>query len=296
MIESITIKNTITSDQISIDKNATISNGYWLDEVDFGQVEGTNHTFKFIDQIGETVYNTTLESRQIQVTGWVAGWNATIVSQLKQSLNHLINPKHLLEVYANGMKIQFYPRTSVKYSPTYQNNNELVSSFLITGYCPYPLFTDANSHLTSVSYTEKLFKFPLIIPANEGIMMGIRQPSLIAEVENNGDLPIGYTIEFRAGGTVINPSLTDIGTQQFIKINKTMVNGEVITVDTREGYRHIVGTVNGVESNYFKYRTFDSSWLSLNQGINYLRYNADEGVELLEVYIIYEPGYLEVDK
>ena len=292
MIESVVLKNTVLGTQININKS---SGEYWLNEVDFGQVEGNVHTFKFIDQIGETVYNTTLEPRQIQISGWVAAWDESAVRRMKQALNHFINPKHILEAYANGMKIQFYPRTSVRYSPTHKENNEFISKFLITGYCPYPLFTDENEHSVSVAYTERMFRFPLIIPADKGVMMGVRQPSLIAEVTNNGDLPVGYTIEFRAYGTVTNPILTDIGTQQFIKIAKTMSSGEVITIDTREGYRRIVGNMNGVESNYFKYRTYDSNWLSLEHGINYLRYNADEGITALEVAIRFEPGYLEVD-
>lgn len=284
--------NTVLESRLNINK---YEGEYWLDTVDFGQVEGTNHTFKFIDQVGETVYNTTLEPRQIQISGWVASWSHTEVKRLKDILNHFVNPKHLLEAHANGKKIQFYPVTSIAYSPEYRENNEVLSKFLITGYCPYPLFTNSDPRMVLVSYTTPLFKFPLIIPQDTGIMMGIRQPTLIAEIDNTGDLPIGYTIEIYAKGTVINPILTDIGSQQFIEFSKTLQDGETIIVNTREGYRKITGIVNGVESNYFKYRTFDSSWLTLQRGLNYIRYNAEEGVTALEVTIRYEPGYLEVD-
>jgi hypothetical protein len=293
LIESVVLRNTELDTEISINKT---TGEYWLDEVDFGQVEGTNHSYKFIDQVGETVYNTTLEPRQIQITGYVAGWDAISVSQMKKRLNRLVNPKHLLEAYANGKKIQFYPRTSVAYSVTYQENNELISKFLVTGYCPYPMFTDADEQNVLVSYTKHLFHFPLIIPEGEGIQMGVRQPSQIAEVTNEGDLPVGYIVEFKAYGTVVNPSLTDIETQTFIQINKTMTVGEVIRVDTREGYRKVTGSVNGEESNYFQYRTFDSSWLTLGQGLNYIQYDAESGLDALEINIRFEPGYLEVDE
>lgn len=292
MIESVVLKNTVMGTQININKD---KGEYWLDYLDPGQVENNIHTFKFLDQIGESVYNTTLEPRQISISGWVAGWSTETVHRLKLQLNSFINPKHLIELYANDLKIQFYPRTSVVYSPTYEQNNEFISKFLITGYCPYPLFTDKNEHSVSIAYTEKMFKFPLIIPKDTGIMMGVRQPSLIGEVENNGDLPVGYIIEFKAFGNVVNPILTDIGSQQFIEIRKTLTNGEVVTVDTREGSRRVIGTIGKAESNYFKYRTFDSSWLSLERGVNYLRYNAEEGITALEVNIRFEPGYLEVD-
>lgn len=292
MIESVVLKNTVLGTQIDINKS---SGEYWLNEVDFGQVESNVHTFKFIDQIGETVYNTTLGPRQIQISGWVAAWDSNSVSRMKRALNHFVNPKHLLEAYANDKKIQFYSRTSVVYSPTYKDNNEYISKFLITGYCAYPLFTDANEHTVSVASTTPLLRFPLVIPKDTGLLMGVRQPTLIAKVDNTGDLPVGYTIEFIAKGTVVNPIITDIGSQMFIKLNKTMKSGESIIVDTREGFRRIRGVINGVESNYFKYRTYDSRWLTLESGINYIRYNADEGVSALEVTIKFEPGYLEVD-
>lgn len=292
MIERITLVNTVLESKVNINKD---EGEYWLNTVDFGQVKGTNHTFKFIDQIGETVYNTTLEPRQIQINGWVAAWTHGEVQRMKGLLNHFVNPKHLLEAHVNDKKIQFYPATSVVYSPEHEENNEVLSRFLITGYCPYPLFTDSDPRFISVSFTTPLFRFPLIIPQTTGIMMGIRQPTLIAEINNTGDLPVGYTIEFHAKGTVVNPILTDIGSQQFIEFSKTMHSGEIIVVDTREGYRKITGIVNGVESNYFKYRTFDSSWLTLERGLNFVRYNAEDGVSALEVMIKFEPGYLEVD-
>ena len=40
------------------------------------------------------------------------------------------------------------------------------------------------------------FHFPKIIPANKGIIMGYRQPSLIVNVNNIGDVPTGMRIEF----------------------------------------------------------------------------------------------------
>lgn len=293
MIEALTLVNLSTNEEININ----MTNGeYWLGEVDLGQTESDIHTFKYINQIGESVYNTSIEPRSISIQGWIAGWDENKVKQQKIKLNHFINPKQTIRLIANDYSIEFYPETSVVYSPTYEDNNNLICKFLISGFCPYPLFTDKDEHFVSVAYTKKLFHFPLIIPKDEGIMFGIRQPSLIAEVDNNGDFDIGYIIEFRAYGKVVNPILTDIGSQEFIEITKTLNNGETVIVDTREGQRQIRGILNNTESNYFKYRSLDSSWLSLAVGTNYLRYNAEEGITNLEVYIRFNPGYLEIDQ
>lgn len=293
MVESVVVKNKTLDIAININKS---TGEYWLDNVDFGQVQGEHHTFKFINQIGETIYNTSIGTRAISINGWVAGWNEATVSTLKKKLNTLINPQHEFDIIANKKRLSFLPSTSVVYSPTYQENNEVICRFLISGFCPYPLFMDEIDRAVSVAYTAKKFHFPLIIPKDKGIVMGVRQPSLIAEVNNTGDVPIGYTIEFRAFGVVKNPILIDIGSQQHIEINKTMAAGEIITVDTREGYRQVRGTTRAGESNYFKYRTLDSDWLTLQRGINRLRYNAEEGITALEVYIKFSPAYLEVNE
>lgn len=293
MTNSIVLVNMDTGSRININ---TSHGEYWLQSVDWGTVEANHHTFKYVDQIGVTLYNTTLEPRQVMITGWVAREDEAEVRRMKQILNSLVNPKHTIRVIRGEYKIDIVPQTSVKYSTTYKENNEYMAKFLITGYCPYPLFTDLYDNVVSVAYTEPHFRFPLVIPKTSGIILGVRQPSLIAEVNNPGDFPVGYTIEFKANGTVVNPSLVDIGSQEFIKINKTMESGEIIRLYTQEGQRHIVGILGGVESNYSPYRTYDSSWLQLAVGQNLLRYDAEEGLSSLEVVITYNPGYLEVEE
>ena len=72
--------------------------------------------------------------------------------------------------------------------------------------------------------------------------------------------------------------------------------GEEIMIDTIIGEKKIQGTLNGIKSNYFKYRDLDSEWLQLKVGDNLFRYDADENVENLEVYIYFNNKYLEVQE
>lgn len=292
MTNSIKLHNTVTGETIDVN---TSTGEYWLALVDFGVVEAQNHTYKYVNQIGVYRYNTTLETRQIAITGWVAGSDLAILSEQKKKLNSFVNPQHDIEVWTGEYKLTFNPSSSVKYSTSYKENNEVMCKFLIQGTCSDPMFRLIKDREVSVAYTERKFHFPLIIPREYGIMMGIRQPSLIAYIENTGSIETGYILEFKATGEVVNPSIIDIGTQQFIRINKTIQAGEVIRVDTRMGERKVTNISNGVETNFFQYRDFDSSWLSLAVGENYLRYNADEGVQSLEVNIIFSPRFLEVE-
>ena len=127
-------------------------------------------------------------------------------------------------------------------------------------------------------------------------MFGLREPSLIVAVTNKGAVNVGMKIVFKASGTLENPSLINVDTQEFFKINKVMQAGEEITVDTIIGEKKIEGLLNGVKGNYFKYRDLDSTWLQLRVGDNLFRYDAEENVDALEVYIYFNNKYLEVQE
>ena len=75
-----------------------------------------------------------------------------------------------------------------------------------------------------------------------------------------------------------------------------MTAGEEIVIDTIIGQKKIEGTLNGLTSNYFKYRDLDSEWLQLQVGTNLFRYDADQNIENLEVYIYFSNKYLEVQE
>ena len=124
--------------------------------------------------------------------------------------------------------------------------------------------------------------------------MGLREPSLLATLNNGGDIDTGLLITFSCTSTVTNPSLLNVDTREFIKINKTVSAGEKIIVSTGSGEKYIKGIVSGKESNYFKYMDFDSTWLQLHTGKNILKYDADDNVDGLEVLISFLPKYLEV--
>ena len=94
---------------------------------------------------------------------------------------------------------------------------------------------------------------------------------------------------------MINPSLLNVSTQKYFRIKKTMVAGEEIEINTVTGEKRIVGRLNGEESNYYKYKDLTSTWLDLSIGDNIFRYDAEEGLDNLEVYIYFNNRYLEVE-
>ncbi|BDR75753.1 hypothetical protein N071400001_14770 [Clostridium tetani] len=127
--------------------------------------------------------------------------------------------------------------------------------------------------------------------------MGHREPSLIVNVNNNGQVKTGMIIEFFARGTVVNPSLFNVNTREFIKINKSMVAGEKIIVNTNFGKKKILSVNNGIETdavNYLDIEGGGDTFLQLDVGDNLFRYDAYENLNNLETTIYYNNNYLGV--
>ncbi|GAA0774614.1 hypothetical protein GCM10008908_24760 [Clostridium subterminale] len=180
-------------------------------------------------------------------------------------------------------------------------SNPLIASGLVKNYRVYNkiLTTEEVARANTVNY----LKGPaLLVDLNSaykelnktGIIMGLREPSLIVNALNTGNVESGMIIEFKALGTLANPSILNVETQEFFKVNKSMVAGETITVNTNVGAKKVIDNLNGVETNILNLIDLDSTFLQLNVGDNLLRYDADTNLNNLEINIYYNPFYLGV--
>lgn len=299
MVESIVLKNLATEEVLELDKVTTLY--YILDNVDWGQITSTHHSFKYVNQVGKYVTGTSLETRDVTITGWVIASTEYLMTQRKNFLNRFVNPQEVLEIAYKNYILDFLPDTTVKYSAVIQENNDVVCKFSIVGTAFDPLFRDEVQSKVEAATTVSLFHFPLKIGImDQGyptIMFGIRSPSLIINVYNGGAVATGMRMIFKAKGTVRNPQIINVKTQEFFRINKTLSAGETVTIDTVTGEKKVVGALNGgTEQNYFKYRDLDSTWLQLAVGDNLFRYDAESNLDGLEVYIYSYNRYLEVQE
>lgn len=298
MVEGIKLQNVETRAILTLDMVSTPD--YVLNSVDWGAVESTHHSYKYVNQIGVYVTGTSLETRSVDISGWVIASTEREMTNRKTILNRFFNPQQAVDLFYKDYVLRFLPNTSVRYSTAIAENNEVVCKFKVEGYCPDPLFAEQAESKVAAASTIGLFHFPLIMSKTPtppgGIVFGVRQPSLIVAITNSGAVSIGMKVVFKANGTLSNPSIINVNTQKYFKVNKTMQAGEVIEIDTIIGEKKVQGTLNGVTSNYFKYRDLDSEWLQLAVGDNLFRYDADENVGNLEVYIYFNNKYLEVQE
>lgn len=298
MVENITLRNTVTNAVLELDKVTTPY--YILDKAIWGEVEGTHHSYKYVNQVGVYVTGTSLGTREVEVTGWIIADTEAQMTDRKAMLNRFVNPQQIIEMSYSKYRLKFLPNSSVKYGATIVDNNEVICKFKIPGMAADPLFKDDHEEKVSAASTKALFHFPLIINNTTmqppRVMFGIREPSLIVNVFNAGAVGTGMRMVFKATGTLTGPTLINVQTQEYFKLNKTMVAGEFVEIITTIGEKKVVGDINGEKMNYFRYRDLDSTWLQLDVGDNLFRYDADQGIDNLEVFIYFSNKYLEVQE
>lgn len=244
-------------------------------------------------QDGDTYLGNRIESREIEIVGSIRERDKDRMIEQRRRLNHVLNPQcNAVLMYEYGNFRRFID-CKVDNAPVYSRKS-ILQDFTIQLICHNPFWREETESRADIASWQGGFEFELEIPADEGLEMGYREPSLIVNVYNSGDVKTGIRIDFRALGTVRNPSLLNVNTQEFIRVNYTLEAGDVLTVSTFYGGKQVSLLHNGETSDAFRYLDVDSSYLQLDVGDNLFRYDAESNVESLEVSIYHNNNYLGV--
>ena len=249
---------------------------------------------KGVSQDGRTYLGNTLETRDISIKVMIMATTREEMSGYRNKFNSVFNPKlgegHL--IYQDNIK-ERKVKCLINKMPFFGLTDKTFDDCLISLTACNPFWTDLEESKEEIALWVGSFEFPLELVSG-GIEMGHREPSLIVNAFNGGDVECGMRVEFKALATLTNPSILNVNTQEFIRINKTMVVGEVLTVTTHFGAKKVESTLNGVTTNAFNFIDLGSTFLQLDIGDNLIRYDAETGIDNLEVSIYFTPQYLGV--
>lgn len=255
----------------------------------------TIYNKKSMSQDGSTYLGNTIDISDKTMEFAVIAESEEELIVYRNKINKVFNPK-LGEgylVYTDDVK-KIMSKCIIDSMPYFTAVNSKVNKCLISLTACNPFWMDTIESKTEIALWKGDLEFDLEIPESDEIIMGHREPSLIVNVLNDGDVECGIRVEFKALATIENPSIVNVYTQEFFKINKTMESGEIITLNTSFGNKRVESSLNGTITNAFNYIDFESTFLQLSIGDNLFRYNADSGIDNLEVTIYYTPQYLGV--
>jgi phage-related protein len=162
--------------------------------------------------------------------------------------------------------------------------------------CPDPYFYDLYDKYVQMANYAAMFTFPHNFIA-AGEEFGSRSKEKSKNIQNlTGADAVGLRIDFAINGAVTNPSVTRVESGETIKIGTSskplsLVYGDLLTVTTGSGNKHIYLTRSGVRTEINQYLSSDSSFFELHQGDNTIGYDAESGVSNIEVTVYYRMRY-----
>lgn len=233
-------------------------------EIDISEIQTVN-------QIGSTVTYTSVPPKNILLTGYI---KENVEYNRKQILN-VFRPVMTGTLYAIIDNKELYSIEAViKQSPIIGGGNTYMP-FEIDLHIPYPFWKKGNSIGISESFFIPLFSFPRNYSIPFKFSDTFRKEYLEATNLGNEPTPLKATVV--AKGPLVNPKITNMVTGDFIKLNYSAVDKEIITITTGYNNKKVLSSVNG---NIFKsVDVKNSRFFQLEPGEVKLKLEADSGYE-----------------
>ncbi len=256
-------------------------------------IDNTIYKTNSMGQHGDTYIGQRFEPREITIEGSINSRDKDQVLELRRKAEKILNAEldaKLVYTYKDFVRVI---DCKVDGSPKFRTKSVFMQ-YEIPLICCNPFWKEETEAKNDIAAWISSWEFDFEIP-EEGIELGYREPSIIVNVYNDGDVKSGMRVEFRAVGTVVNPVLLNVNTQEYIKlIDTTMEAGDVITIDTNYGSKGVTLTRQGETVDYFRHIDVESTFMQLGIGDNVFRYNAEAGVTNLEASIYHANKYLGV--
>lgn len=247
---------------------------------------------KSLYQDGTSDDGNTLQTRSITIELTIVADSKQEYDGYRRKIIQSINPKEdIIMHYVNENK-QYKIKCNPTKLPYFSESGPNLCKCLISLKCNDPYWKDTQEISKEIALWINSFEFELEFE-EEGIEFGYREPSLLVNMLNESDASCGMLIRFEALGTLINPSLLNVDTQEFIKLNYTMRAGETIEINTEYGNKYIHSLFNGIETSLWNYKDYQSTFLQMNVGDNLFRYDATQNLENLNATIYFTQKYLE---
>ncbi|WP_195465380.1 phage tail domain-containing protein [Faecalispora jeddahensis] len=236
-------------------------------------------------QDGVTYNNSTAKMRNIVLVFDIYKQNPAMETD---ALYQFFQPRsHGVLYHKDGgkqRKIGYYVE---KLSPS---GYQMLRTITLSLICPDPKWYDLNEQLTELASWEGLIEWDLEI-TEEPFELTRKVNTLIGNVYNGSNVTQGLKVKFMATGEVVNPSLYNIDRQELMKLNLTMHPGDTVMITTAQGNKRVKLTSGGVTTNINNYMAYPPVWLQAYPGDNLYRYDAESGIDNLNVTITHTQAY-----
>lgn len=244
-------------------------------------VDITLGTSQGFSQIGETVETMSAGGRTIDVTGKLLG---NIVER-KNALRNVCAPFSTGRLVFQGTH---YIRVYVKSPPSFSavKNNGL---FKMQFYAPFPYFSTFGESHNLIGGIIADFRLP--VNYSKPHRFGTRSSDRYTNIVNSGEIRVPFKLVMRSEGVSTNPTVSNLQTFGFLRINGTLNSGEYITVyrDNSNVLRAEL-TQGNLVTDVIDWLDDESSLFELEPGDNLISASDDQGGVSLVISFSFNPA------
>lgn len=225
-----------------------------------------------INQVGSTIQSSNVQSRVVNMSGRIVG---DFQLEKKERLLSVVRPDLSGRLYADDYYLEVRPATT----PTFEAR-EKNASYQFSLLAAYPYWQKDDSAAATLSGVAKRFRFPWNVYRE--YRFGEVVSAMFINIINDGQVPIPFTVTFKALAEVQNPKLIDAATNKYLLLNKTLVAGETVVVKITHDRTYVNSSVDGECRGALD---LDSSFYRLAVGDNVIKPEATSGKENMQVNI-----------
>lgn len=255
----------------------------------FGETNADIQSQKAPFQDGSTRLDSILDNKHPYMELVLTARNSDELSSLRKLTSSVLNPKieGVFCVKTNGKKytLEVIPEHLPVYSIEGSDALGKVQSSSIN-------FISNNPYWQSEAVSEEpafspLFEFPF-----EGeFELGLQRVERI--IDNDGDAPTPLKVVFN--GPAQRPTITNVTTGEFIKINKDLGENETVIIDTSDDEKSLIYVdEHGNETNVFNWIDLDSTFFKLGVGENEITCSCSTSSKFKDFEIYYQKLYVGV--
>lgn len=253
-----------------------------------GAVQTDIQTQKSPFQDGRTYIDNTLEPRTISIEIGIFAVDKEDLFRKRRKVSRIFNPKLglgklIYEYYVGTKEIEAISELAPVFATGHENETNTFQRALLTMYCPNPFWQDELETSKEIVTWIGGMTFPLKLPTKYSTA-GPKRINVI----NEGDVETPVKIEFR--GPATNPKIVNHATGEYIKVNRTLLQDDVLVITTAFGNKRV--EINN--QNVFNWIDLNSVFWQLQPGDNIIEYTSDDEVENAKVKISYRNRYLGV--
>jgi hypothetical protein len=281
-MQEIIIKNQ-NGESITLGNQAT----YFLETVDgVGEVPVAIESQKAPKQDGSTYIDNTLENRAISIEGTIiTKGDPAAVLMARRKMQKVLNPKlgSVAVTYHQGNQVKEITgiaETTPVFPGGSGSKGLYYQKFLLHLICHEPFWLDPYFESREMSYLMGGIQFRLKLPTVFSYR-GFKRRAV-----NEGDVATPVEIEFK--GPATNPTVNNLTTGEFIKVNRELGEEDVLTINTAFGQKYV--RING--QNAFHYIDLDSVFWQLVPGENTLSYQSNNDSIKTRVVVRWKNRYV----